>query len=387
MLRVGQEEIDAIAAVIRSGELFRYHEGGECARFEKRWADYVRVRHALMTSSGTTALSAALTALGIGPGDEVLVPSHTYMATAVAVVAAGAIPVIVEIDDSLMLDPLAVEAAIGPRTRAMIPVHMWGLVCDMTALTRIARDRGVLVVEDACQCVGGGYEGRPVGSFGEAGAFSFNYFKNMTCGEGGAVVTNDEQAAKRMSCMIDCCGFYWTGRDGDLRPFLAPGSRASEIEGAMMNVQLDRLPGLLETLRTQKKRILAETADTGLTVPPCRSPEWECATNTFYALPTAEAADRFAELAGGGVTGKTGRHVYTEWDQILGKRGAAHPAMDPFQFPQNTGCRMDYTPEMCPRSLEILSRTVMIGNHPDRTEAQVAEVIERVRGAAREVLG
>ncbi len=387
MLRVGQQEIEAIARVIESGQLFRHHDASECRRFERRWAEFVGARHAFMTSSGTTALTAALTGLGIGPGDEVLIPSHTYMATAVAVVAVGAIPVIVEVDESLMLDPLAAEAAIGPRTRALIPVHMWGLVCDMDALGRLARARGLLLVEDACQCVAGSYRGARVGSLGDAGAFSFNYFKNMTCGEGGAVVTSDDRAAPTMSCAIDCCAFYWTGRDEDRQPFVSPGSRPSEIEGAMMNAQLDRIDGLLATLRARKRRILRETAATGLTPTPCRDPEGECAIQILYTLPTAEDADRFAAAAGGTVTGKTGRHVYTEWDQILSRRGAAHPAMNPYLFAENAECRMDYTLDMCPKSLDYLGRTVMIGNHPDTTDEEIDRRIEAIRAAAAEVLG
>ena len=191
MFRAGQPEIDAIAKVIRSGRLFRYNDQSECVRFEQRYARYLGVKHATMTASGTTALTAALGGLGIGPGDEVLVPACTYMATAVAVLAVGAIPVIVDVDESITIDPAAMEAAIGPRTRAVMPVHMWGLPCDMGALMRIARRRKLLVIEDACQGVGGGYEGRKRGAIGHAGAVSCNYFKNMTCGEGGPVVTND----------------------------------------------------------------------------------------------------------------------------------------------------------------------------------------------------
>src|SRR5882724_10354955 len=128
MYRIGQPEIDSVARVINSGKLFRYHQGGECERFEKRYAKFLRVKNVGLTSSGTTALTAALAGLGIGPGDEVIVPAHTYMATAVAVLAVGAIPVIVDVDESITLDPETLAASIGPRTKAVIPVHMWGLV-------------------------------------------------------------------------------------------------------------------------------------------------------------------------------------------------------------------------------------------------------------------
>lgn len=387
MLRVGQKEVDAIAKVLLSGKVFRYNIGGECARFEQRYAKYLGVKHVWMTSSGTTALTAALGALGIGPGDEVLVPACTYMATAVSVVAVGAIPVIVDIDDSITISPEAIDEAAGPRTRAVIPVHMWGLCCDMDAIRAVARRRGLLVVEDCCQGVGGGYKGRMLGSFGQAAAFSFNYYKNMTCGEGGAVVTSDPNVSERARCMIDCCNFYWTGRKEGVVPFLSNGARASELEGAMMNAQLDRLPAMIRTLRKQKKRILAATATTGLKPIRSHSLDWECGTTVMWTLPTIAQAEKFRELVGGTICGKTGRHVYTEWDQIFSHQGAHHPALNPFTLPQNRGCRMKYTKDMCARSLDILNRTVMIGNHPDRKAKDVAAVIAKVKAAAKQVLG
>ena len=145
-----------------------------------------------LTCSGTYALTAAVIALGIGPGDEVLVPAHTYMATAMAVLAAGAIPVIVDVDESITIDPDAVDDAVGPRTRAVIPVHMWGAACAMDRIMEVAARHDLLVLEDTCQGIGGGYEGRKLGTIGHAGAFSFNYYKNITAGEGGAVCTADD---------------------------------------------------------------------------------------------------------------------------------------------------------------------------------------------------
>ena len=387
MLRVGQKEADAIAKVLMSGKIFRYHIGEQCARFERRYARYLGVKYVQMTSSGTTALTAALVGLGIGPGDEVIMPACTYMATAVSVLGAGAIPVIVDIDESITIDPAAVDAAVGPRTRAVIPVHMWGLSCDMGAIMRVARRRRLLVVEDACQSIGGGYRGRKLGSIGHAGGFSFNYYKNMTCGEGGAVVTRDAKAAERARCMIDCCNFYWNGRKAGQRPFISNGSRASELEGAMMNVQLDRLDGMIRALRRQKKRILRETAGTPLKPIRANSLDHECGSHVMYVLPTGPQADEFARLTGGTVAGKTGRHVYTEWDPIFARRGAHHRALDPFHLPANRRCRRNYTKSMCARSLDILSRTVMLGNHPDRKRGEVTARIRKIKSAAAAVLG
>ena len=386
MYRVGKKEVDAIAKVLLSGKLFRYHIGGQCERFEKRYAKSLGVKHVCLTASGSTALTAACAGLGIGPGDEVLVPACTYMASAVSVLASGAIPVVVDIDETITISPEAIADAVGPRTRAVMPVHMWGMPCDMDAIMRVARRKGILVIEDACQAVGGGYEGRMLGAIGHVGAFSFNYYKNMTCGEGGAVVTNGDLVAQRARCMADCCSFYWTGRKKDVVPFASSGARASEVEGAMLNAQLDRIGPMIGAMRRQKKHILKETVKTGLKPVPSNSLDFECGTHVMYTLPTAAHADKFAALIGGTVCGKTGRHVYTEWDPIFAHQGAHHPAMNPYSLPQNRRCRKTYKKDMCARSLDILDRTVFVTTHPDRTAAQLKAQIKRVKDAARAVL-
>ncbi len=388
MYRIGQKEAYAVAKVILSGKLFRYGNlGSECERFEKRYAKYLGVKHVAMTASGTDALRAALVGVGVGPGDEVLVPACTYMASAIAVLAVGAIPVVVDIDESITIDPKAVDTMAGPRTKAVMPVHMWGLCCDMKALLRVAKKRKLLVVEDVCQAVGGGYEGKKLGAFGHAAGFSFNYYKNMSCGEGGAVVTSDDLIAWRAECTNECCRFYWDGRDPKRDIFASSGSRASEIEGAILNVQLDRIDPMIRAMRRQKKRILKETADTGLTPIKANSLDHECGTHVMFILPTEEAALEFRNLAGGGIAGQTGRHVYTEWDPILDHKGAHHPALNPYKMKENKGCRMDYSKDMCAKSLDILNRTVMMGNHPDRKRAEVTAIIKRIRAAAKDVLG
>jgi len=386
MFRIGKEEIQAIENVLLSGKVFRYGIGGECNRFEERYSKYLGVKHCLMTSSGTTALTAALIGQNIGPGAEVLVPACTYIATAIAVLAAGAIPVIVDIDESITISPAAIQAAIGPKTKAIIPVHMWGLPCDMDAIMAIAKQHNLIVVEDACQCVGGGYKGRKVGSIGHAAGFSFNYYKNMTCGEGGAVVTNDDKAVPRMGCMVDCCKFYWTDRQTDESLFVSNGARASEIEGAVLNCQLDRIDPMLNIMRGYKKRILAALADTKLKPIQANSLDYEAGTHVMFVLPTEAQATQFQQLTGSGIAGKTGRHVYTEWDPIFEHRGAPYDAMNPYLMDANKGCRMDYRKDMCAASLDILNRTAMFGLHPDRTEAEIGAMIERLRKGAAEVL-
>jgi dTDP-4-amino-4,6-dideoxygalactose transaminase len=208
----------------------------------------------------------------------------------------------------------------------------------------------------------------------------------MTCGEGGAVVTSDADAARRAECFVDPCMFYWTGRRLDFKPFAAVGARASEFEGAMMNAQLDRLPGMIRIQRRHKKRLLKLTAGCGLTDAPCHDLDGECGNNVLYSLPSADAAAKFAKLVGGTVTGRTGRHTYNEWDIILNRSGSHHPALDPFRMPQNRRCRSRYSLDMCRRSLDILNRTVMVGLHPDRTDGQIAKLAGRIRKAAEQAL-
>jgi dTDP-4-amino-4,6-dideoxygalactose transaminase len=388
--KVGEAEIEALSRVIQSGALFRYGVGHECERFEARYAAWLGVKHFALAASGSQALAAAMTAVGLGPGDEVIIPAHTYMATATSVLTSGAIPLIVDIDESVTIDPAAIEAAIGPRTKAIVAVHMWGAACDMDAIMALAERRGLLVIEDACQGVGGGYKGRKLGSIGHIGAFSFNYYKNMTAGEGGGVAVNDDAWAERARCAIDPCHFYWQGRNDAVKPFSGNGARASELMGAMLNVQLDRIDAMVEAMRAEKQAILAGTAslgNLGLKPAPMHSPDHDCATQVVYTFPSAEAAKAFAELTPSVIIGRTGRHTYTEWDQVLMGAGAAHPAMNPFNMAANAECRMSYSKDMCARSLEILERTVMVATHPDHTPTETADIIHNIDAAARVALG
>jgi dTDP-4-amino-4,6-dideoxygalactose transaminase len=390
MYTVGDEEAAAIAAAIRNKALFRYGVGNQCDRFEQRYAAYLGVKHFALAASGSNALAAAMTAVGLGPGDEVLIPAHTYMASATSVLAAGAIPVIVDIDETVTIDPRAIEDAIGPRTKAVVPVHMWGAACAMDAIMEIAACRGLTVIEDACQGVGGGYEGRKFGAIGHIGAFSFNYYKNMTSGEGGGVAVNDERLAKRVHCAIDPCHFYWNGRDETEMPFAGNGARASELMGAMLNVQLDRLDGMIQAMRAEKRKILKGTAqlgNIGLRPSPMNSPDHDCSTQVMYTMPSADAASRFVKIFPSVIAGKTGRHTYTEWDQVLMGAGAAHPAMNPYNMPANAECRRTYSKDQCARSLEILNRTVMVATHPEHTEQETADIIHNINAAARVALG
>lgn len=367
MARVGVREWLAIAPVIASGRLSRYGggQGGPLARFEADFSKVFDIRHTLTVSNGTAALIAALVAAGIGPSDEVLVPAYTWIATAGAVLAAGAVPVLIDIDESLTIDPLDIERKITGRTRAIIPVHMANMVCDMDSIMRIARRHGLVVVEDACQAVGATYKGRRVGTIGDAGAFSFNQFKNISIGEGGAIVTNDEHLFARARMYHDI-GSVFRGHldNANEPPFCGINLKASQIQGAMLNVQLKKLDPMIARMRRRYDAIAPILSSaTGLRVGPHN--DRANAIGLHVIFDTEKEAQAFAAENPRGVhrVHDSSRHVYTFWQPILQQR-AAHPRMNPFAWAARP---LDYSPNACARSLDILKRTCRISlgeNYP-----------------------
>ena len=385
MYEIGNQEVQAIKKIISKGKLFRYLENSECDFFEKNYSKYLSIKHTALASSGTAALTAALVGLKIGPGDEVLIPAHTYMATAMSVLSVGAIPIIVDIDETLTIDPKALEDACGPLTRAAIVVHMWGTTCNMNAIMKIAKKKNLFVIEDACQGVGGGYEKKMLGTIGHVGAFSFNYYKNMTSGEGGAVVSNNKEIIERAKCAIDPCHFYWQGRKNSLKPFAANGSRASEFMGALLNVQLKRLPGMIKKMRAERNKILSSTqnlSNMGIKHSPLNSKNYDCGNYVFFKFNNTLDAENFTSIFAAPIAGKTGRHNYTEWDQILLKEGSFHQSLNPYKLLQNKKCRMNYSKNMCKSSLEILDKTIMIPTDPKNTKKDINNTIRNIKRAA-----
>ena len=388
MYRIGEPEAKRVGKLLDSGEMFRYGKAGECDQFEADWGKRLGGVQVRMTTSGTASLYCALVGMKIGPGDSVMVPACTYMATALAVVAAGALPVIVEVDESMTISPEDIEKKIQPHTKAIIPVHMWGLPCNMDAIMEIADRHGIMVLEDACQAVGGGYEGKMLGAIGHVGAFSFNYFKNMTSGEGGAFVTRDEAIFNRGSVSTDCCSYYWNPEEH--RPdeqFAGLNYRATEVSGAILNAQLERIDEMLDRMRSHKRTLLKAGEEAGLTSITNHSLDYECGTHLGFVFESEDEARAFASRLKEKV-GKvflpidTGRHVYTRWDPILRKQGAHHPALNPFNLAENKALNIEYSEDMCPQSLDILSRSVLIGMHPDNDSGKVAEMAEAIREAA-----
>ena len=385
MYEIGNKEAKALKNIISKGRLFRYLENSECEIFEKNYSKYLSAKYVALSSSGTAALTASLVGLKIGPGDEVIIPAHTYMATAMSVLSVGAIPVIVDIDESLTINPSALEDACGPRTRAVIVVHMWGTTCNMNAIMKIAKKKRLFVIEDSCQAVGGGYEKKMLGTIGHVGAFSFNYYKNMTSGEGGAVVCNNKEVIERAKCAIDPCHFYWQGRKNSLKPFASNGSRASEFMGALLNVQLKRLPGMIKKMRSERDKILHSTqylSNMGIKHSLLNSKNYDCGNYVFLKFNTSLDAANFSSIFPAPIAGKTGRHNYTEWDQILLKEGSFHQSLNPYNLSENKKCRMNYSKDMCKSSLEILDKTIMIPTDPKNTNKDINNTIKNIKKAA-----
>ena len=379
MYRIGQEEIDAVARAIRSKDFFKINGSGrEVYHFEEEWKTLTGSRYAILMTSGFGALAASLIALGVGPGDEVIVPAYTYIATALAVTSVGAVPVIVETDETLTISVADTKKHISPHTKAIIPVHIQGFPCDMDALCALAEKYGIAIVEDACQADGGSYKGRYLGTLGDTGAFSFNYFKVLTSGEGGLFVTNDRTMYERALIYHDASAvaFFGDQLENVTQPvFGGTEFRVSDITGAILREQLKKMPALLSDLRRNYDAIRARL-DERLAVMPSHDPQGGCPTTLALRFDTADVCRAFAARCaekGLGLTIPidTGKHVYVNWTQIMEKRGALHPAMDPFRMAANEGLQTHYAPDMCPAALDYLARTAYVAIDPDADAAAV----------------
>src|SRR5689334_7047688 len=265
------EERKELNDVLQNGILMRYGFDGprkgiwKAKELEEAICKTFGSQYAQLTSSGTSALTTAMSALGIGYGDEVITPSFTFVASFEAVLSVGAVPVLVDVDDTLTMNPDAVRNAITPKTKAVMPVHMCGSMADMDALVAICKEHQLVLVEDACQSIGASYKGKMVGTIGDAGTFSFAFVKTMTCGEGGVVLTSSKDVHTK------CDGYTDYGHDhlgidrgADLHPFIGYNYRISELHAAVGLAQVRRLPEFLSIQKKnhqQLKKILSGVAE------------------------------------------------------------------------------------------------------------------------------
>jgi len=248
----GAEEKKEVNEVLETGILMRYGFDGprkgiwKSKELEKAICTQFGTSYAQLTSSGTAALTTAMAALGVGAGDEVIMPAFTFVASFEAILSVGAVPVLVDIDSSLTLSPAAVKAAITPKTKCVMPVHMCGSMADLDALQAICKEHDLILLEDACQSIGGTYKGKALGTIGHAGTFSFDFVKTITCGEGGVVMTHNKEVYTKADAYTDH-GHDHLGvdRGADLHPFLGYNFRISELHAAVGLAQIRKLDQFL----------------------------------------------------------------------------------------------------------------------------------------------
>lgn len=258
----GEEEKKHVNDVLNSGILMRYNFDSQrnnhwkAREFEQAIQQKLKIRHAHLTSSGTTALLTAIHALGVGPGDEIIMPAFTFVASFEAVLFTGAIPVLADIDETLTLSPAAIEKAITPRTKIIMPVHMCGAMAEMDAIIQIAKKHNLYILEDACQAIGASYKGNYLGTIGDIGCYSFDFVKTVTCGEGGAVITQNENLYEFCHRFSDH-GHDHIGNDrgAEKHPIVGINFRISELHAAVGLAQWNKLDLILKKQREIKSKL------------------------------------------------------------------------------------------------------------------------------------
>jgi dTDP-4-amino-4,6-dideoxygalactose transaminase len=321
----GKEEMEAIAEVMKSGYLFRYGSENDpkflrkVATLEKEFAKYCETGFAIALSSGTTSLLASVIALGLKPGDEIIVPAYTFVASYTSVIFAGLIPVLAEIDESLTLDPDDVEKRITKRTRAIMPVHMLGNPCKMDRILSIAKKHDLFVIEDCCQAAGAVYKGQKVGSLGNIGAFSFNIFKTINCGDGGMIVTSDEDLYEYAFGVHD--QGHKPARLGvevGNRIIMGLNFRMNELSAAVALAQLKKIDKIVTTLRSKRDRFKSFVSEAkGFKFRVLNDPEGDCATICTVIFDSPEQAAKISEHLGSKTVDQSGWHVYSNMEHVL----------------------------------------------------------------------
>ena len=392
----GDEERKEVNDVLETGILMRY--GFDAARkgqwkskeLEAEICTTFGCNYAQLTSSGTAALTTAMAALGIGYGDEVIMPSFTFVASFEAVISVGAIPVLVDIDESLTLNPEAVLNAITPKTKCVMPVHMCGSMADMDALKNICEQNDLILLEDACQSIGGTYKGKMLGTIGHAGTFSFDFVKTITCGEGGVVMTNNKDIYTKCDGYTDHGHDHLGGADrgADLHPFIGYNFRISELHAAVGLAQIKKLSNFL-ALQKKNQTILKEILSTipEITFRTVPDPEGDSCSFLSWFLPTAEMTDAFVQemkaqgiLAGNFYWFKNNWHYISKWDHLK------NAAFLNGQSREVTEKLKSFASQTFPVSDAIMSRCISTAISLLWTEEQIKDKGEKMVSVIRKVL-
>ena len=372
---VGEEEIKAVAEVLRSGY---YVQGPNVRKLEEKFAEYIGTKYAIATNSGTSALHIALAAAGIGTGDEVIVPALTFFSTATSVIHNNAIPIFADIDSEIYcLDPNDMEKRITDKTKAVIPVHLYGHPAEMDSIMEIAEARNLLVIEDAAQAHGAEYKGKKVGSIGHVGCWSFFATKNMTTGEGGMITTNDSDIAEKAR-IIRSHGM--TSRDDHV--VLGYNYRMNEISAAIGLVQLSKLDKLNE-LRTKNSMYLlkrlkgVEWLNLPRIKPYVKHAFFWCPVRVDEEKVGMKTKDLRAKLRERGVEVRH-RYVAPLYKQPMLLNKNAYPKKCPFSCPFY-GRKIDYSQFNCQNAEKIAGKMIGLPNHPKLTPDELNHVIATIK--------
>lgn len=362
---IGKEEEEQLLDVIRAGYLFRYGDEKDPAfkhkvvTLEKEIAEKFGAKYALALTSGTAALCTCFSAAAIGPGDEVIVPGYTFIASIASIIMVGAVPVLAEIDESLTMDPADFEKKITPRTKAVLPVHMLGNSADLDKIQAIADKHNITVIEDSCQAFGASYKGKRLGTIGKLGAYSFNLFKTISAGDGGMVITDDEDLYTR------AFGYHDQGHlpsrmgvEVGNRSIIGHNFRMNELTGAVLLAQFRKLDKLVDRLKTVKKRFKDQLQGVEGIGFRKITDEGECNSVLTVLMPSKEIADKVTEKLGSLTVAHSGWHVYNHMEQILEKKTAVKkgPPFYSSEFPTD----VEYFKGMLPVTDGILERAINI---------------------------
>ncbi len=385
---IGEEEKNALVEVFeRNGILFRYGFDKErkgiykVKEFEKKFAQYMNVKYAQAVTSGTAALKVALAVLGIGKGDEVVTSCFTFVATMEAILEAGAEPVICEIDETLNISPEDIKKKITKKTKAIIPVHMLGSPARMREIMQIAQENKLFVIEDACQACGSSYFGKKVGTIGDLGSYSFDFVKTMTTGEGGMVVTNDQNLYLRSSWYADHGHEHKPDipRGEDPKSISGFNYRMNELQGAIGLVQLSRLDYVIKEQKKNKEKIKNGLKDIkGIKFRELTDSDGDGGDTLVIFLPTSQQAKEFAEILNQEkiplkiLPSALGWHYFPQWTQIYKQIT---------RYKKYGGVK-----RLFPYSDEILKKSVAISISIVMSEDTINQIVEVFHKAAKKIL-
>ncbi|MDI1353870.1 MAG: aminotransferase class I/II-fold pyridoxal phosphate-dependent enzyme [bacterium] len=390
----GAEERKEIEDVLSTGIMFRYNHDAlrnnfwKAKDFEAEAKKITQAKYALAVSNGSAAILAALAASGIGAGDEVICPPFTYIATIEAILFLGGLPVFAEIDETLCLSAEGIKKAIGPKTKAVCLVHMCGGNANMDEIMAVVKQHNLILVEDAGQAFASSYKGTYTGLFGKAGAYSFDFFKIATAGEGGIMVTNDEPTYKLADSFCD------HGHDhvGDKRgmenhPIIGFNFRISELHAAVGAAQTRKVPTIREINRHHKSFLQSKLAKTeGISFAKLGDENGDSATFLNMLLPSTEIAQRVVdEFNKAGIAGfdywfKNMYHFINQWDHIKNMKTASKLAVQVLGAPQ------DYNNLQLPKTQEVIGRLISFGIKCNWTDAYMTEMAEKMSACVQKAM-